>query len=281
MGFFKRDDTPGTGLRLTGWARFTEIVTRDFARFFLLNLLTILGLTPFILGMVYAMNEGSLVLIPFAAIIGGAIGGPFLVAMIDTIFRSLRDAPGGIMENYKKAWKQDWKASVVPGIFFFLFMAFYICLIFLYLLAGIPVNTVVLVIAFIGLLVITMFFTCLWPQIAIFTLTPGQMVKNCFIFNIHNMWKLLALAFLQIGYWLAIAALIPYTLLIVGVFGFWFIFFLVYFFLYKEFNTEFRIEERIAEAHPEQAAFYETDEEWLKRKQQEELEESAKKEEQK
>ena len=53
--------------------------------------------------------------------------------------------------------------------------------------------------------------------------------------------------------------------------GFWLILFTVNFLIYNQINQSFALEQRIAEAFPEQAPFYETDEMWLQRKQREEV----------
>ena len=63
----------GTGERLSGYARFRELLGRDFKRFFLVNLLTLTGFLPFFLGVLYALLSSSiLVLIP-ACVIGGML----------------------------------------------------------------------------------------------------------------------------------------------------------------------------------------------------------------
>lgn len=51
--------------------------------------------------------------------------------------------------------------------------------------------------------------------------------------------------------------------------GIWFIVFVACFLLYDTMNSVFGIEEQIARAFPEQAAFYESDEEWLRRRERE------------
>ena len=66
----------GTGRRLTGTARFSELLGRDFNRFFTVNLFTLLGFLPFTLGALAAILSSSiLVLIP-ACVLGGALAGP-------------------------------------------------------------------------------------------------------------------------------------------------------------------------------------------------------------
>ena len=60
----------------------------------------ILGALPLAAGIGYAVLSTSiLVLIP-ASVIGGAVFGPFLAAMFDTLYRGYRDAPG--------RWRDNW-----------------------------------------------------------------------------------------------------------------------------------------------------------------------------
>ena len=109
MAFFQYHTPAGTGNRLTGIQRYNELLGRDFKRFLAVNLLTLLGFLPFILGTLYSILSSSiLVLIP-VCIIGGAVAGPFLSCMYDTVFRSLRDAPGKFLANYKHAFRQNWR----------------------------------------------------------------------------------------------------------------------------------------------------------------------------
>jgi hypothetical protein len=55
------------------------------------------------------------------------------------------------------------------------------------------------------------------------------------------------------------------------VIGFWFILYTGSFLLYNTLNDAFELENLISESFPEQAPFYEDDEAWLKRKQEENI----------
>ena len=82
------------GRRLTGIARYTELLGRDSKKYLLANILTLIGFLPFGLGLAYSILSSSiLVLIP-SCIVGGAVAGPALTCMYDCVFRSFRDAPG-------------------------------------------------------------------------------------------------------------------------------------------------------------------------------------------
>ncbi|MCI8448616.1 MAG: DUF624 domain-containing protein [Eubacterium sp.] len=135
MTLFQYHEPNGTGRRLTGIWHYNELLGRDFKRFLTINLLTLLGFLPFILGTIYAVLSSSiLVLIP-VCILGGAIAGPFLACMYDTVFRSLRDAPGRCIENYSHAFRQNWRQAVIPGIIFCLLLGFYAFMLMMFLWA--------------------------------------------------------------------------------------------------------------------------------------------------
>lgn len=267
MALFQYHDHVGTGQRLTGIGRYNELLGRDLKRFLATNLLTLLGFLPFALGALYAILSSSiLVLIP-ACIIGGAIAGPSLACMYDAVFRSLRDAPGKCMENYRRALKQNWRQSIIPGIVFCLLLGFYAFMLMLFWWASRFPGWGTIAVYACGIVIVTMFFSVYWPQLVLFEQTGTQRFKNCLLFLIRFFGRTFGCTLLQILYWAAIALLLPWSVILLPFLGVWFILFTVNFLLYGTMDEAFHIEEGIAQAFPEQAAFYEDDEAWLKRKQ--------------
>lgn len=259
----------GTGERLSGYARFRELLGRDFKRFFLVNLLTLTGFLPFFLGVLYALLSSSiLVLIP-ACVIGGMLAGPFLSCTYDAVFRSLRDAPGGCMENFRRAWRQNWKASLLPGILFCLMLGFYAFMLMMFSLSSHGVGFGTIAVVLLGMVLFAMFFSVYWPLVVLFEQPVSVRFKNCLLFCVRFFWKILGCALLQILYWGITALLFPWSVILLLFLGIWFIVFVACFLLYDTMNSVFGIEEQIARAFPEQAAFYESDEEWLRRRERE------------
>lgn len=259
----------GTGQRLTGAARFSELLGRDFKRFFCVNLLTLLGFLPFAAGVLFAVLSSSiLVLIP-ACVIGGALAGPSLCCMYDTILRSLRDAPGKCMENYRRAWKQNWKQAVLPGIVFCLMLGCYAFMLMMFWWAETPPGFGTIALFVFSLVLFTMFFSLYWPQLVLFEQSGTQRFKNCLLFMIRFFWKTLGCALIQIAYWAVIVLFLPWSVVLLPLTGVWFILFAAEFLIYNTLNEVLGIEEQIAKEFPEQAAFYEDDAAWLKRKQEE------------
>lgn len=268
MALFSNYHLPeGNGQRLTGASRYWELIGRDFKRFLITNLLTLLGFLPFIVGVLVSILSSSvLVLIP-ACVIGGMAAGPVLSCMHDATFRSLRDVSGSCLENYKRAWKQNWRQSILPGIIFCLLLGFYAFMAVTFWWAARLPSLGTFVVYLAGLIMFTMFFSIYWPQIALFEQSSGQRFRNSLLFIIRFFWKTLGCALMQILYWAVIILFFPWSIILLPFIGVWFILFTVNFILYCTMDEVFAIEEQIAEAFPEQAPFYESDEDWVKRKQ--------------
>lgn len=267
MPLFQYHAPNGTGQRLSGFPRYSELLERDFKRFFLVNLLTLLGFLPFALGTLYALLTSSVLILIPACIIGGAFAGPALSCMYDAVFRSLRDAPGKCLENYRHAWKQNWRQSIIPGIIFCLLVGFYTFMLMMFLWTARFPGFGTLAVYIFGLVLFTMFFSVYWPQLVLFEQAGLQRFKNCLLFIIRFFWITFGCALLQILYWAVIAIFLPWSIILLPLTGLWFILHAVNFLLYETMDEAFHIEEQIAQTFPEQAAFYEDDETWLKRKQ--------------
>lgn len=264
----------GTGRRLTGFSRYTELLGRDFKRFFLVNLLTLLGFLPFVSGVLLSILSSSVLILIPSCIVGGVIAGPALSGMYDVLFRSLRDAPGKCMENYKHALKQNGRQAVIPGIVFCLFLGFYtfMLMMFWWSVARPGLGTIALFVF--SLLLFTMFFSWYWPQLVLFEQTGKQRILNCLLLMLRYFGKTLGCTLIQLLYWAVIALLLPLSVVLLPLTGIWLILFTANFLLYDTLNKVFHVEEEIAKNFPEQVAFYEDDEAWLKRKQEEQRNEN-------
>jgi len=266
---FHTDPFPSNGKRLTGFPRYTEVLERNIKNFLLANLLTLAGFLPFGIGVALAVLSSSvLVLIP-ACIVGGIFAGPALSCIYDAILRGLRDASGKFRADYKRAWKQNWRQSLLPGVLFCIMLGFYIFMAMLFWWSARFPGWGTLAVYVCSLLLFTMFFTVCWPQIALFRHSFCQCARNCLLFMIRFFPKTAGLALLQLLYWAVMTLFLPWSVTLMPLTGFWFILYAVNFLIYDSLNDSFRIEERIAEAFPEQVPFYEDDETWLKRKQEE------------
>lgn len=266
MGFLFRQNTyAANGRRLTGFPRYTEVLERSFPKFFFTNALTLIGFLPFGIGAVWAVLSSSLLIMIPAGIIGGCFAGPVLSCMYDAVFRSLRD----MAPDYRHAWKQNWKQSILPGILFCLLLGADIFMAMLFWWASSFPGWGTISLYLFSILMITMLFSIAWPQIVLFDQTLSQNLKNCLFFILRYFPRIFGAALLQVLYWGAFILFLPWSVFLLPLTGFWFILYTTNFLLYHTWNDGFQIEKRIAEAFPEQAPFYEDDDAWLRRKQQE------------
>lgn len=266
---FRPNSYVSNGKRLTGFPRYTEVLERNIKKFLFTNLLTLAGFLPFGIGISLALLSSSvLVLIP-SCIIGGVFAGPALSCMYDAVMRALRDASGKCTEDYKRAWKQNWRQSILPGILFCLMLGCYIFMAMLFWWSTQFPGWGTLALYAFSLLLFAMFFSICWPQITLFKQPFRQCVRNCLLFFLRFFPKLAGIALLQLAYWIVMVLFLPWSVMLMPLIGFWFILYTVNFLLYNTLNDCFQIEERIADAFPEQVPFYEDDETWIKRKQEE------------
>ena len=116
-------DKPGPGVpenapRKKGLARFWEMFTRDGTAFWCAGMLALLGAVPYMAGVWFAVATHAVLPLLLAGVVGGAVMAPQLVGLNDTILRSLRDEPGYWWATYRRAWKRNAKASLLPGVVF-------------------------------------------------------------------------------------------------------------------------------------------------------------------
>lgn len=253
------------GKRLTGLSRYTEVLERYFSKFFFTNILTLIGFLPFTAGVVWAILSSSFLIMILTALIGGIFVGPALSCMYDAVFRGLRD----VAPDFRHAWTQNWKQSILPGILFCLLLGTDIFMAMLFWWASSFPGWGTIALYLFSIFMITMFFSIIWPQIILFDQTLFQNIRNSLLFILLHFPRTFGAALLQILYWGAFALFLPWSLFLLPLTGFWFSLYTTNFLLYDTLNDCFQIEKRIAEAFPEQAPFYEDDDAWLRRKQQE------------
>ena len=242
--------------RPVGFKRYAQVLERDWKRFFLVDLLTLLSLIPFAAGVVMAVLTSSLVVLIAGCIIGGIIAGPGLACMYDCILRSLRDNQDDWWHNYKKAFRQNLGASLMPGVVLCLFLGFVAFSFALMWWSELPITAGTVAIMAAATLIITMVYSIWWPQIVLFSQRPKVQLKNCILFIIQYFWRTLGAAALQLLWWVIIGLFMPWTAFIIPFLGVWYILYVSQFFLYDKLNYALRIEEQIAQSFPEQIPVY-------------------------
>lgn len=248
MGFLPNFDGPGPSQdqpRKRGIFRFLETLTRDFKDIFRAGFLALLGCVPFSAGITYSIITHTMLAAPVLGLAGGALAGPELCGLADTILRGFRDEPGFWWHTYKKAWKRNAKASLLPGGIGGLLLGAQ-----LYLLAnagslGLDLITGAGLAA--GILLVLGLSMYLWPQLALMELSFPQLVKNSALLFLGQLPRsLAALSILTVYLWVVVQffmltmPLLPFTNL-------WLPMLPALFLIYPGINENFQIEDKLGQ----------------------------------
>ena len=159
-------DTP----RKTGIGRFFELVGRDMSGMFLANLLTCIGFLPVICLVYVGFLMNNLTVMVVSAIAGGILAGPALAGMYDTVLRALRDEAGYWWTTYRRAFKRNFKAAILPGIVYCTVITIQIFLVYFcfnMLYHGTNVGLPMWVATVLNLVLFHMLFAYMWPQVVL------------------------------------------------------------------------------------------------------------------
>ena len=190
----------------------------------------------------------SLPVMIVSAVCGGILAGPALAGMYDTVLRALRDEAGYWWVTYRKAFKRNFRASIAPGIFYCVVVTMQIFLVyfcFSMLYQGTNVGVPLWVATVLNLLIFQMLFAYMWPQIVLLDQPLGQTVKNSINCMIAFLPHALAAAIVQILFWGVVILCMPLGLLLLIVFGFWFVTEVSCQIIYGDIEKVFHIEESI------------------------------------
>ena len=232
MGLFPsaKDFEEGPGVdkntpRKTGILRFFEVVGRDLTGMFLANFFTCLSALPAICLVTVGLLGRSLVVMLAGAVIGGAIAGPCLAGVYDTVLRALRDEPGYWWTTYRRAFRQNWKSSILPGIFYGLIITLQVSLVYFCVTMparGVQVGTGIWVGAILNLIVFHMLFTYMWPQVVLLNQPFHQTLVNSLLCMLGFLPHALAASLLQIVFWGIVILTMPLGVVLMVLLGFWF-----------------------------------------------------------
>lgn len=250
MGLFFPQTEIRSDVRYTGFARYRQIMERDWKDFILVGFLTLLYHIPFGLGLGYAILSKSLLVMLASSIIGGLFMGPGLACMYDLILRRFRDDRDDWWICYKKSLRQNLHASLLPGVIQCFFIG---CVVFsgaLLWWSEAPISWGTVVFILLSSLVMVMILTVWWPQVVLFEQRAGIQFKNCILFIITHLKQILGAAAIQVAWWLATFLFLPWSAFLIPVLGVWYILMLAMFIIYRPLNEAFRIEEQIEERFP-------------------------------
>ncbi|HIV43397.1 MAG TPA: DUF624 domain-containing protein [Candidatus Faecalibacterium avium] len=232
MGLFPSADDfkAGHGIqkdapRKTGVGRFFELLGRDMNGMFLANLLACLGFLPVICLVYIGFLMNNLPVMLVSAAVGGILAGPTLAGVYDTVLRALRDEPGYWWTTYRRAFRQNFKASILPGILYCVVVTVQIFMVyfcFQMLAQGVNVGTGVWVATVLNLVIFHMMFAYMWPQVVLLEQPLRQTLANSVRCMLAFLPHALAAAIVQVVFWGVVILCMPLGLLLMVVFGFWF-----------------------------------------------------------
>lgn len=232
MGLFPSADDfkAGHGIqkdapRKTGVGRFFELLGRDMNGMFLANLLACLGFLPVICLVYIGFLMNNLPVMLVSAAVGGILAGPTLAGVYDTVLRALRDEPGYWWTTYRRAFRQNFKASILPGVLYCVVVTVQIFMVYFcfHMLAqGVNVGTGVWVATVLNLVIFHMMFAYMWPQVVLLDQPLRQTLANSVRCMLAFLPHALAAAIVQVVFWGIVILCMPLGLLLMVVFGFWF-----------------------------------------------------------
>ena len=247
MGLFHQNfDKPGPGIspnapRKKGAARYFEVLTRDFSTFWMAGLLAMISSLPFALGLWFAVTTHSLIPMLLAGILGGMLAAPQIVGLNDTVLRALRDEPGYWWVTYRRAWKRNAKAALLPGAICGLLLATEIFTAF-HTETG---SVAVMVAIFVALILLAGIAQYLYAQVALVDLPFSSLLKNSLMLFLGYLPRS-ALGILWQGlYWAAIALFWPLSGAVLILTSLWLPCSLSLLAIYPALNKSFDLEAKI------------------------------------
>lgn len=203
MGLFRKDyDKPGPGVEKDappkkGIFRFGEVLARDFGSLVQLNLLYQACLLPSQILMVAALFVPGWfwVLFALSAVAAFPVGAA-KTSVSFCITKMLRDDPGFLWHDFKKAFKENLKQTAFVGIVHHCVTAAQLALM-VQQLYGTP-NSLTLALLLVSALVFHMVIPYYYVQAAYIRLGNGPMLKNSLLLASGNLPRSLGYALLQI-----------------------------------------------------------------------------------
>ena len=218
MGLFHQNfDKPGPGVspnapRKKGAARYFEVLTRDFSTFWMAGLLAMISSLPFALGLWFAVTTHSLI-----------------------------DEAGYWWVTYRRAWKRNAKAALLPGAICGLLLAMEIFTAF-HTETG---SVAVMVAIFVALILLAGIAQYLYAQVALVDLPFSSLLKNSLMLFLGYLPRS-ALGILWQGlYWAAIALFWPLSGAVLILTSLWFPCSLSLLAIYPALNKSFDLEAKI------------------------------------
>lgn len=208
--------TPRTGL-----SRFWELLTRDLWDFFRANLVLLAGLCPSTLLIVWGIWGHSLLAAMLGGILSGAVGGPLLCGLCGTILFALEDRAGFWSLQYKSILKRCWKNALLPGVISGAAAALWLFEAAVLVQQG-PIPPMAAFLMLEVLFFLAGLLNYVFPQIAAGSVPVQNIYSGSIALFLRFLPRSLGAAAVQTTYWTGFLLLLPRSVPLLIVTGFWF-----------------------------------------------------------
>ena len=246
--FFGGYNRPGPGVRpdeprKKGFMRLLEILVRGVWCFFKAGLLAYVSMLPLLFGMILAVTTHAVIFVLAAGLIGGMIAAPQLCGMADTILRSLRDEPGYWWPTYRRAWKRNARACLLPGAVFGLILGMQVFTLFHMDSLGTSVISWAILIA--GLVLVLGLITYIIPQLALLEMPLAGILKNAILLFLGYLPRSVGAIAVQVVYWGLFLLYFPLSMYILPITNLWLPMVLSLLIVYAPMEKSFNLEATI------------------------------------
>lgn len=246
IGFNEREPTqvitPQTP-RKKGAARFAEVIGRDVLSFWKASALLLISGIPLMVGVWLTVCSGGFFGMQVVACVGGAIAGPQISGLMDTVLRSLRDEPGFWWHTYRKKWKENFFESILLGALTGMMLGTQLYV--LYYLEDVVLGATFFAALVACFLLTTGIMVLMWAQLPLMNLSPLARAKNAVLLFLINPIRCTSAATIWLLYVALIAFFAPYSLTVVVLTGVWFPCSIGMLMIYQLINEQFQIEGRL------------------------------------
>lgn len=232
-----------------GLARLWELLGRDFMSYFKAGFLALAGAVPFLAGTAFSLYSHVLLSAPLAGLAGGLLAGPQLCGLADTVLRSIRDEPGFWWHLYKRAWRRNARASLLPGALGGMLLSTQIFLLFhAGSLGGSLAAEAALVAGFLLTLGLSAY---VWPLLALMELPFPLLVKDAALLFLGRLPRSLAALAIEGAYWGAVLWFFPLAAPLLPFTNLWLPTVPAILLVYPGIESSFRLEEQLEKLEAE------------------------------
>lgn len=246
----KREDQESITPQESARTRFVRRFRRDGWHWYFAGYLVIISALPYVAGLIFSIDNLSLFPMLITAPIGGMLAAPQLCGLADTLLRSFRDEEqDSWWKTYRKVWKRNWKATLLPGAIFGTISALQLFTLNYLALEG---DFAMFVWVAFTVLITTPILSFLIVLLAVVEERFLMLVRNSVILCFHKPLRMLAALLVQLIYWGLICWFFPKSLPVFILTQFWLPTSVATALIYPPVEKAFDLEKRILEIHAQE-----------------------------